>query len=81
VNPHKLEQFSWFDTLDPLRQDVITEIGIDRLNRPMRLAMQYGNWIGAAFELCNSLILRREMGEAHLKDLAYTLEYGHPKLT
>jgi hypothetical protein len=81
VNPHKLEQFPWYYTLDPLRRNVITEIGIDRLNRPMRLAMEYANWVGAAFELCNSLILRRDLGEAHCKDLAYALEYGHPKLT
>ncbi len=73
---NNLEQFPWFYDLDPLRQDVITEIGIDRLNRPMRLAMQYGNWIGAAFELCNSLILRRDFGDDRCKDLAYALEYG-----
>ncbi len=78
---NKLEQFPWFDTLDPLRQNVITEIGIDRLNRPMRLAMQYGNWIGAGFELCNSLVLRRELGDDRCKDLAFILEYGHPKFT
>ncbi len=73
-----LEQFPWFYTLDPLRQNVIIEIGIDRLNRPMRLAMQYSNWVGAAFELCNSLVLRRELGEDHCHELAFALEYGKP---
>ncbi len=73
----ELKNFSWFYALDPLRQDVISEIGIDRLNLPMRNALQYGNWIAAAFELWNSCTLRRDMGEAHCKDLAYALEYGH----
>ncbi len=80
MNPNKLDQFSWFYTLDPLRQDVITEIGFNRLNRPMRLALQYGNWVAAAFELWNSCLLRRELGEEHCKDLAYLIEYGHTPL-
>ncbi len=80
MGTNKLEQFSWFYGLDPLRQDVIAEIGIDRLNQPMLLALKYGNWIAAAFELWNSCTLRRELGDEHCKDLAYLLEYGHTPL-
>jgi hypothetical protein len=67
---------AWLYSLDPIRQAVITEIRIDRLNEPIRTDMQHSNWIGAAFEILNSRLLLREIGEARCKDLAYALEYG-----
>ncbi len=72
-----LNDFPWFATLDPVRQGVIVTIGIDRLNQPMRVAMQYSNWIAAAFEIWNSRQLLREMGEDRCKDLANRLEFGY----
>lgn len=69
-----LEDIPWFNSLDPVRRDVIIDVRIDRLNKPMAAAMDRHDYIGAAYELWNSL--SRQMAWDDCRRLANALEYG-----
>ena len=73
--------FSWFDDLDPVRQDVIImlafNMGIDHLKafRLMSAAIEQKRWSEAAYQLANSL-WGRQVGLDRKRSLCDALESG-----
>ena len=70
-----LEDIPWFNSLDPVRRDVIKDVRIDRLNKPMAAGMDRHDYIGAAYELWNTL-RRQNVSCDDCQRLANALEYG-----
>jgi len=73
-----LTGLKWFRELDRVRQDVIVmmAMNMDRLNRPILEALEHRDWIGAAFELCNSWQWTHQVGRERCQKLGDALEYG-----
>lgn len=73
--------FSWFDELDPVRQDVVVNlvfnmgIGSVRGFRLMIAAIERQDWQGAAYELFNSRWCH-QVGKTRCEDLTRALEIG-----